>query len=127
MLRRRLKPGVITYGNYVIVMGGKDGKDTIYKSIEVMNYRNLRTWKEVFAYLPVLMWNIKPVISGDNIAILGYSVEERIDGYYEIPVQNMLHFFSITKWKRWCPAEPLYETTTVPYSNPPVIIGGITI
>ena len=132
MLRRRFKPGVITYGNYVIVIGGKNGKGAIYRSIEVMDYRNLRTciWKEVYAYLPIPMWNIKPVISGDNIAIVGYSVEERKDEYYEIPVQTIISSvhqcsFTITKWKRLCPTEPLYETTTVPYSNPPVIIGGI--
>ena len=131
MLRRRFKPGVITYGKYVIVMGGMNGKDTIHNSIEVMDFRNLRTWTEVSACLPVPMWNIKPVISGDNIAIVGYSAEERKNEYYQIPVQTIMssvhqRSFSITKWKRLLPTEPLYETTTVPYSNPPVIIGGIS-
>ena len=130
MLSRRFKPGVITYGNYVIVMGGKNGKDTTYNSIEVMDYRNLRTWKAVSAYLPVPMWNIKPVISGDNIAIVGYSIEDRRNGYYQLPVETIIAsvhqpFFSVTKWNKLLPASR-YETTTVPYSNPPLIIGGIS-
>ena len=128
MLSKRFKPGVITYGNYVIVMGGKNGKDTIYNSIEVMDFRNLRTWIAVPAYLPIPMWNIKPVISGDNIVIVGYSVEERSNECYQIPVKTIISSvrqpFTTTKWKRLLPTE-LYETTTVPYSNPPVIIGGI--
>ena len=130
MLSKRFKPGVITYGNYVIVMGGKNGKDTVYNSIEVMDFRNLQTWKAVSAYLPVPMWNIKPVISVHNISIVGFSIEERRNEYYQIPVETIissLHqpFFSITKWRRLLPTAR-YETTTVPYSNPPVTIGGIS-
>lgn len=130
MLSRRFKPGVTTYRNYVIVMGGKNGKDTTYNSIEVMDYRNLRIWKAVSAHLPIPMWNIKPVVSGDNIVIVGYSVEERRNECCQIPVETIispLHqpFFSVTKWKIMLPAAR-YETTAVPYSNPPVIIGGIS-
>ena len=130
MLSKRFKPGVVTYNNYVIVMGGKNGKDAIYNSIEIMDYRNLQPWKAVSAYLPISMWNIKPVISGDNIAIVGYSVEERSNGYYQIAIETIissLHqpVFSATKWRRLLPASR-YETATVPYSNPPVVIGGTT-
>ena len=130
MLSKRFKPGVIIYRNYVMVMGGKNGKYTIYDSIEVMDYRNLQPWKAISAYLPIPMWNIKPIISGDNIAIVGYSTEERKNGYYQIAIETIISsvhqpFFSVTKWKRLLPAAH-YETTAVPYSNPPVVIGGIS-
>ena len=129
MLCRRFKPGVVTYQNYVIVMGGKNGQGTTYNSIEVMNYRNLQPWIAVSAYLPVPMWNIKPTISGTYVTIVGYSTEERSNGCYQISIENILAsirqpIFSLTQWKKLRPVT-WYETTLVPYSNPPVTIGGM--
>ena len=131
MLNMRFKPGVITYHNYVIVMGGKSRPDTIHDSIEVMEFLELK-WKEISVHLPVVMWDIKPTISGDNIIIVGYSTTGgRKNGHYQITIDEIISSLDqplstgavSTKWKKMLHATH-YDTVTVPYSNPPVIIGG---
>ena len=129
MLNIRLMPGVITYNNYVIVMGGGSSPDNDHDSIEIMNYHHELQWKNVSVKLPVAMWNIKPTISGDNITIVGYSdAGGRDKGYYQIAIEEILDqplstSATSNKWKMLSYA-PYFHTATVPYSNPPVIIGG---
>ena len=45
MLNKRFRPGVITYNNYVIVMGGMSSSGSIHDNIEVMDYHNELQWK----------------------------------------------------------------------------------
>ena len=132
MLRNRVNPGVITSDDHVIVMGGKSSRwpDTILDSIEVMNYNQLQ-WKEVSVKLPFPMWSINPTISGDSITIVGYSSDLTYNTFYQIRAQEItsslcqpLSTGTVTRqWKKLSSAKH-YDTTTVPYSNPPVIIGG---
>ena len=132
MLNIRFKPGVITYNNYVIVMGGKSSPDNDHNSIEIMNYHRELQWKNISVKLPVPMWRIKPTISGDNITILGNSqAEGRYNEYYQIAIEEILDqplstSATSNKWRKLSYA-PYYFTATVPYSNPPVIIGGSDI
>ena len=105
MLHKRFKPGVITYHNYVIVMGGMSSPDTIHDSIEVMECHDQLKWKEVSIYLPVPMWTIKPTISGDNIVIVGYTSDLRYTASYEITTDDMISSLDQplstgTKWKK---------------------------
>ena len=129
MLNKRFKPGVITYNNYVIVMGGSSSPDNIHDNIEVMDYHNEMKWKNVSIKLPVPMWGIKPTISGDNITIVGYSTAVgRSNEYYQIVIEEILDqplstTATSNQWKMML-SSPYYNTATVPYSNPPVIIGG---
>ena len=131
MLHNRLKPGVVTSHNHVIVMGGFSSPDTILDNMEVMNYHHLQ-WREVSAHLPVPTWNIKPTISGDNIIIVGYEQSgDRSNGCYQIPTEEIILSFDQSlspgavpvQWKKLSNATH-WGTTTIPYSNPPVIIGG---
>ena len=129
MLNKRFRPGVITYNNYVIVMGGMSSLDNTHDNIEVMNYHNKLQWKNVSVKLQVPMWDIKPTISGDNITIVGYTYAGgRCSGYYQIAIEEILDqplstSATSNQWKMMSPS-PYYDTATVPYSNPPVIIGG---
>ena len=129
MLNNRFKPGVVTYHNYLIVMGGQRNSDSICNSIEVMDYKVELQWKEISVCLPIPMWAIKPTINGDNITIVGYDDDEgRDDRCYQIQVQEILNQSLPsgkvpTKWKE-LPSAIYWDTTTVPYSNPPVTIGG---
>ena len=131
MLNKRFKPGVITYNNYVIVMGGMSSPDNIHDSIEIMNYHRELQWKNVSVKLLVPMWAIKPTISGDIITIVGYSgAVGRNKGYDQVAMEEILDQELSTsatsnKWKMISHA-PYYDTATVPYSNPLVIIGGIS-
>ena len=131
MLHNRHKPGVVTSHDYVIVMGGKSSPDTDLDNMEVMNYHHLQ-WREVSVHLPVPMWNIKPTISGNNITIVGYEqARSRYTGCYHIPTEELILPFDQSlspgavpvQWKKLSAATH-YETTTIPYSNPAVTIGG---
>ena len=132
MLHKRYKPGVTTSDDHVIVMGGKSGPDTYLDSIEVINYHHQLKWKEVSVHLPVPMWGIKPTISGDYITIVGYSDNEGRDkGYYQISMQEIISSLdqplstgTVTRQWQDLSAATHYATATIPYSNPPVIIGG---
>jgi len=133
MLNKRFRPGIITYNDHVIVMGGKSSPDTILDSIEVMNFHQQQQWSEVPVQLPVPMWGITPTISGEYITIVGYENEgSRYTTYYKITTEEVMSSLnqlpsigavSTTQWKEMS-AAPYWNTVTVPYSNPPVIIGG---
>ena len=131
MLYNRHKPGVLTSHDYVIVMGGMSSRDTILDNMEVMKYHHLQ-WREVSAHLPFPMWAIKPTISGDNIIIVGYSTATgRYYGCYQIPTEELILSFDQSlspgavpmQWKELSAATH-WHTTTIPYTNPPVIAGG---
>ena len=131
MLHNRHKPGVVTSHDYVIVMGGKSSPDTILDNMEVMNYHHLQ-WRKVSVHLPVPMWAIRLTISGDHITIVGYSTAtSRYNRCYHIPTEELILSFdhSISpgavpvQWKKLSVATH-WNTTTIPYSNPAVIIGG---
>ena len=132
MLHNRSKPGVINSDDHVIVMGGRSSPDTELDSIEVMKYHDRLQWKEVSAHLPVPMCNIKSTISGDYITIVGYAQgSSRYNKHYQIPVEEVISSLDqplstdalTTQWKVLSAATH-WDTTTVPYSDPPVIIGG---
>ena len=131
MLHNRHKPGVVTSHDYVIVMGGKSSPDSILDNMEVMNYHHLQ-WREVSVHLPVPMWSIKPTISGDHITIVGCDTATgRYTACYHIPTAELILSFDHSlspgavpvQWKELS-STTHYETTTIPYSNPAVIIGG---
>ena len=131
MLYNRNRPGVVTSHDYVIVMGGLSSPDTILDNIEVINYHHLQ-WREISAHLPFPMWAIRPTISGDNIIIVRYgNPGDHSNGCYQITTEELILSFDQSlspgavpvQWKEFS-ATTHYDTTTIPYSNPPVIIGG---
>ena len=75
---------------------------------------------------------IKPTLSGDNIIIVGYCTATGCSkGCYQIPTKELLlstnQSFSPGAVSVQCKklsAATHYGTNTIPYSNPPVIIGG---
>ena len=131
MLHNRSKPGVITSDDHVIVMGGMSSPDTVLDSIEVMNYRQQLQWKEVSLHLPVPMYGFKPTISGDYITIVGYTSDLRYCTVYQTTTQEIISSLdqplstgAVTRqWQKLSSPTHL-NTVTVPYSNPPVTIGG---
>ena len=132
MLHIRHKPGVITSDDHVIVMGGGNSSDIDLDSIEVMKYHHQLQWIEVAVRLPGPMWSIKPTISGDYITIVGFEQGRgRYTAHYQIPVEEVISSLdqplstgaAPRQWEMLS-AATYWGTTTVPYSNPPVIIGG---
>ena len=132
MLNKRAKPGIITYNNHVIVMGGMSSPDIILDTIEIMNYHQQQLqWSEVSVHLPFPMRAIKQTISGEYITIVGCSGDgSYFTTYYKIAALEVMSSLNrsgavSTQWKKLSKT-PYGNTATVPYSNPPVIIGGIS-
>ena len=132
MLYNRSIPGVVTSHDHVIIMGGKSGPGTYLDSIEIMNYHYDMQWRELSVHLPLPMWSIKATISGDNIIVIGYNDGKAgSKNCYQIPTEELIllphHSTSpgavLLQWKELSAATH-FKTTTIPYSNPPVIIGG---
>ena len=132
MRHKRFKPGVVTHRNYMIVMGGINSPDSIHDSIEIMDFHHHRQWKEVSNCLPVPMYAIKPTLSGDNITVVGYAqAGGRSNGYYQIPIEQIIFTLDnplasrskSSQWKELSSAIH-WNTATIPYSNPPVTVGG---
>jgi len=123
MLHVRSKPGVISYQDHIIVMGGGYSLGD-NDSIEVMNYHQPQ-WKEVSVHLPAPMYNITPAICGEYITIVGYSDHARQTKSYQIPVKDITLSKNLPSWKE-LNSPTHYNTAIIPYSNPPVIVGGET-
>ena len=78
------------------------------------------------------MWSIKPTISGDYITIVGFEQGRgRYTAHYQIPVEEVISSLdqplstgAVPRQWEMLSAATYWGTTTVPYSNPPVIIGG---
>ena len=124
----RFLPGVVTYGDYVILMGGQNSRSVILDSIEVLNWRKNPKWIVVSTPLPVPMWSIKPTITGEDILIVGYSTNGgRSKAAFQTRADTVtlsaLNPGIVGQWLE-LPAAPYYETATLPNSNPPLIIGG---
>jgi len=129
MIYSRFKPGVTAYGNHVIVMGGSRSLANDHDSIEVMDCELLQ-WIKVSTCLPLPMRTIHPTVSGEDMIIVGYThTSGRSKESYTIPISSILSDAQhsakskTVKWKEFTPA-PYWETSVIPYSNPPIIIGG---
>ncbi|XP_065892698.1 probable serine/threonine-protein kinase DDB_G0271402 isoform X3 [Dysidea avara] len=126
MIHERFKPGVVVHGDHLMVMGGQDESRKYLDSIETMNWQQISPWREVSTKLPVPMWNIKPTIAGEHLLIVGYSTDGgRSTRSLQLPVSTITSSSDqvASQWKKLSPA-PHHFTTTVPSSNPPLIIGG---
>ena len=129
MIHERFQPGVVVYGDHLMVMGGQDESDKYLDSIETMNWRHRSPWREVSTKLPVPMWAINPTIAGKHLLIVGYShAGGRNKGSHQLPVSTITSSSDqvASQWKELSYA-PHYSTTTVPSSNPPLIIGGYDV
>jgi len=131
MIQKRAKPGVVTYGDHVIVMGGSYKPKKYLDSIEILDWRQRSLWRVLSTTLPAPMFSIKPTIAREHLFIVGYTqTGSQNKGSYQLPVAMITSLLSsssseqvASQWEELSPAPHSY-TVTVPYSNPPLIIGG---
>ena len=131
MTNVRTKPGVVLYKDHIIVAGGARDKNTFNNDIEILNWQQPHlSWKRVDITLPVPMWAMFLTVSGDKLLIVGYSqAKGRSASVYQISAMAILEqpFYSnetpTETWVKLCSA-PHHDTTLIPYSDPPVVIGG---
>ena len=131
LLKARLRPGVLTHLDYVIVAGGKLEVNTFNDDIEFLNYKQSSHWVVVSMKLPEAMWAPSLTKSDDMLYIVGYG---RANGYrskaaYAVSVDMVtssaaqLTSNQTAHWTKLPPA-PNADTAIIPNSCPPTIIGG---
>ena len=138
LLSVRSRPGVVSHLEHVIVAGGTkpraedDDTPVVQDDIEIFNWIENSHWRKVSIKLPSRMFNFTPIISDDNLLIVGYYGADikSYNGAYKIPVVNVTgsvyqqhNSDTPTKWTKltlvdhWC-------TALIPSSSPPVVVGG---
>ena len=129
MIDVRFRPGVATHLDYVIVAGGNKDPINIHKDIEVLNWHlcNQLQWVKSSVSLPVPMWAFSPIVSDDELYIVGYSGEgnKTHKEAYKIAVVLITSTMGQgrNEWLNITPSS-YYYNTLVPNSSPLVYIGG---
>ena len=131
MIKLRTKPGVAVYLEHIIVAGGALDKSNFTDSIEILNWQLPQLeWERVDITLPVPMWAMNLTVSGDKVFIVGYTqAKGRSASAYNISVTAIVEppLYSneepTENWVKICSA-PHHDTALVPYSDPPIVIGG---
>ena len=129
MITARSKPGVVTHENHVIVLGGGIDDGVCSDDIEVLDWTQATQWMKSNMKLPESMWCPSLTIAHDQLYIVGYSASEgRSSTAYQVPVDSIISQPSTShlsgNWNK-LPDAAHYDTTLLPYSYPPVIIGGL--
>ena len=124
MLKPRNRCSVLVHGSSVIVAGGTTTGDTCLGSIEVMNLMEMH-WREVVTHLPFTMWNMSTTICNGEMYIIGYAGSDnmRYQAAYKLAVSEIENSTSAKVWKK-LHSPPRARTTVVPYTFPPMIVGG---
>ena len=133
MMVARLYHAAVIYQHYVIVAGGVGEDWSILDTIEMFNCNNYQ-WAIVSTHLPQPMKYINATTCNQSFIIAGYEGADGrgYSGTFIIAMDILLeHQQSLTsstgeddnKWSQLCPT-PYWNTTIVPNTSPPVIIGG---
>ena len=135
MITARKYHAVVSYQHYTIVAGG-DGEDgSTLDTIEVFNCNNYQ-WTILSTHLPKPMRLINATTCNQSFIIAGYTNARGYDctGTFIITMDSLVgteQQQSLTsstsehdnKWSELC-CTPYWNTTIVPNTTPPVIIGG---
>ena len=131
MIGIRFRPGVAIYHDNIIVAGGNKDPKVVRDDIEVLNWRQRVQWVKCSISLPVPMWAFSPIVSNDELYIVGYIGGEGNRAHraaYKIPVISITSSLEqkhqgANKWTN-LPPSSYYYITLVPNSSPPVFVGG---
>lgn len=127
MTSARSRPGVVTHLEYVIVAGGTVDNGTCVKDIEILNWIENYAWRIVSINLPFPMYAFMPIISNDNLYIVGYSNKEgNFRSTYAIPAASIaspLEDDNSISWQK-LKSSAYHNATLIPGLSPPVTVGG---
>ena len=131
LLKARVRPGVLTHLDYVIVAGGRFDINTSSDDIELLNCKQSSHWVIARMKLPEAMWRPSLTISDDTLYIMGYSRDngKRTNTAYAVSVdivRSSAAQFTSNQTAHWTklPPAPHVGTAIIPNSCPPTIIGG---
>ena len=99
LLSVRNRPGVITYGKYVIVAGGtRDDHASlaVLDDIEMLNWTERSEWIKLSIHLPESMCAFTPTIYDDRLFIVGYTDANMClnTHVYEMPITFLKKTYS---------------------------------
>jgi len=125
----RHRPAVLPHHHYtIIVAGGRSDHKVVVDSIEVFDGHQ---WTISKTCLPEPMSRISATTSNNSLIIAGYSDADgqRSSGVYITTIDDIIDHSttsSSTDDNKWTPLArtPYWNTTIVPYTTPPVIVGG---
>jgi len=136
MLSVSSKPGVVTHGEYVIVVGGVNVAGIVQDDIETLNWRGNTGWRRVSMTLPVPMYNISCTISGEKLVIVSYYCNSTyLKNYTEVYTisaskitsqereKSRWNFVPNSNWDK-LPKTNHQAVALVPYSSHLVVLGG---
>ena len=130
LLKARVKPGVLTHLDYVIVAGGELDYNTYSDDIELLDYKQSSHWVIARMKLPDAMWTPSLTTSNDILYIVGYArATARTSAAFEVSVDMVISSaaqLTSNQTAHWTalPPAPHYYTAIIPNCSPPVIIGG---
>ena len=135
MTTARCDHAVVTYQHYTIVAGGVGEDGSTLDTIEVFNCNNDQ-WTILSTHLPLPMKAINATTCNQSFIIAGYAGADgrAYNGTFIITMDSLVgteQQHSLTsstsehdnKWSQLC-STPYWNTTIVPNTTPPVIIGG---
>ena len=135
MTTARRYHAVVSYQHYTIVAGGEDEDRSTLDTIEVFNCNNYQ-WTILSTHLPQPMKVINAITCNQSFIIAGYEdADGSYNGTFIITMDSLVgteqenSFTSSTseldnKWSELFHT-PYWNTTIVPNTTPPVIIGGV--
>ena len=135
MIEARNSHAVVSYQHYTMVAGGLGEDESLLDTIEVFNCNN-HQWTMLSTHLPEAMRNINATVCNQSFIIAGYdSADDMISsGAFIISMDSLVgteQQQSLTsstseddnKWSELF-RTPYWNTTIIPNSYPPIIIGG---
>ena len=124
----RFRPAVLPHHHYTIVAGGRSDHNVMVDSIEVFDGDQ---WTISKTYLPQPMSAISATSSNNSLIIAGYTGADgqRYSGVYITTIDDIIDHSttsSSTNDNKWSELAhtPYWNTTIVPHTTPPVIVGG---
>ena len=91
LMTPRSKPGVVTYEDHVIVLGGEIDDGVYSDDIEVLNWTQPLHWMKSNIKLPQPMWAPSLTISHDQLYIVGYDASGgRYSTAYQLTIDSII-------------------------------------
>jgi len=124
----RYRPLVTSHLLYTIVAGGQDHDYLVLDTIEMFNI-STNQWTISKTCLPKPMWWISATTCNNSLIITGYnSIDGRqYNGVYITTMNNIIdHSTTSSSANKWTPLAPTpyWNTTIIPHTTPPIIVGG---
>ena len=134
---KRLRPGVMTYGTYVIVAGGiAEDKQTLLSSIDVLD-TTTRQWQTLAnLQLPQPLFNMQMTVCATHIYVASAAITNDATtnthttskSVWQLPVSTLVKVIenedrSPLQWAETAPT-PFYMSTLLQHTAHPLAVGG---